>query len=291
MLDSQFLSLARKALLLMPVVAILACSSGNPAAIPQNVTGNWQFGVELPLTTCPALPSTPVKGVFGALLSSNGTVTGTLHAIPLLFPNCVDINTDLTATGTVDALGNLSITAPLSGGTATISANVIPVTTTRASGDPGTLDFLAGTYQVVGGPCAQSPVALDVFKVANITGTYTGTFTQFFPPTGTIPNASITAILIQSATPNSDGEYPLSGTITATGGCNTTITFTQGIVAGGSAQSYPGLQTGLQFPPPPPFTNFQGHVFLGSQAQALIGSIQQPNGCPGNPFTGVLTRS
>ena len=212
----------------------------NPVPTPANVTGNWEFEVKLPAqpTSGPfVFPTNPVEDIFGSLSSSGKSVTALLHATPLAIPNCVEMDTALPFTGTTDSSGDLSLTAPLAGGIATISANVVtPPTITLPDGTVRNEPFFAGTYQVVGGSCAQPSIALTILSVPNITGTFTGTaMPNFTSAPG--PNSTITATFVQASVPDANGKYPLSGTITSTGGCNATYAFNSGAVSGGMAQS------------------------------------------------------
>jgi hypothetical protein len=260
-----------------------------PVVILPNVTGNWELSVQLPQTTPPAFPTNPVEVIFGSLASSGSTVTGTLHAEPLSLPNCVAASTDIAVTGTIDASNNLNLTAPLSGGTATIAVSLTPVTTTTPSGVTITQPLLAGTYQVVGGACAQPSIALNAFQVPNVTGTYSGTLMQLFVnSTDTAPTVSVTATLAESTTPNSDGEYALSGTVTATGACNTTITFTQGMVVGESLQSYPGFRTTILTPLPP---SFQGSALPPSSTPTILGTLINLPDCSNFSYSGLLKKN
>ncbi|HEY0794569.1 MAG TPA: hypothetical protein VGD64_02200, partial [Acidisarcina sp.] len=190
------------------------------------------------------------------------------------FPPCVLPTTDLTATGKVDTAGNVTLTVPLAGGVATMAFNAVSTL--------GPLD--TGTYQVVGGACAQASVGLSAINVPNVTGTYKGTLTQILPvPSGTAPTDSVTAVLVQASTPNSDGQFPLSGTITATGACPATLTITQGVVAGIQVQSYPSPP--LLFPVGASFTGVTSPSVL---SRSITGTLLQPSGCPGFAYSGPL---
>ena len=78
--------------------------------------------------------------------------------------------------------------------------------------------------------------AIEIAQFAAATGTYTGVLnvldtTTNLPVPGTATN--VTVILDQSTTPNADGEFPLTGTITATGACAGTFPIANEVVAGG----------------------------------------------------------
>jgi hypothetical protein len=204
------------------------------------------------------------------------------------------MDTDLPFTGTTDSSGDLALTAPLAGGVATISANVVtPATITLPDGTVRNEPFFSGTYQIAGGTCAQPSIALTILPVPNITGTFAGT-TQPIPPTaGT--SSTITATFVQASAPDAHGKYALSGTVTSTGGCNATYTFTSGAVSGEIAESAYILSNTFStssssnspYPPAP--------VFFGYVAPASPGTNIFPTfffaGCTPSLWSGVLNQT
>jgi hypothetical protein len=266
----------------LPLICLFGCAGTSPtppATVYPDVTGNWQFQIETPVTTPPTLPTNPIANLFGSLSSSGGKVTGILNARTFIIGGsggCVALNADLAATGTIDQAGNLTLTAPISGGIATIS---VAAATTAG--------FLNGTYQVVGGPCAQPSIGLSAYEVPNVTGTYTGTFSQvvLVPGGSTVGSVSLTATLVQATAPNADGQYPLSGTITATGGCSDTISFNQGVVFGAGFQNFPNLGT---FPLSGTF--FLGNIPPDTGHISMLTTFEDVSSCGSATFNGVLTR-
>ena len=260
--------------LLIPFAALLGCgvSSTSPTTSSPylNLTGNWQFQVQIVQGVPSGGFSTPVEDFSGSLASSAGSVTGILHAKPLAFPNCVAETTDLPVSGSLDIAGNLTITFPMAGGVGTISFNATP---------PLRLPLFSGTYQAIGGTCAQAAGSLTAFEVQNVTGSYVGTATQMYPiPSGSAPTSTVTAVLVQSVTANSDGQYPLAGTITSAGACNSTVTFNQGLVYGDTIQSYPGPMF------PMPTGSFTGSAFPSSTQAVFSGDLYQFAGCGTTTF-------
>jgi hypothetical protein len=81
---------------------------------------------------------------------------------------------------------------------------------------------------------------MTISQFASATGTYIGTLTVIDMTGNPVPGDTITAtaVLTQSATPNNIGEFPLSGTIAATGACNDRATLIGSIVAGGGLDSF-----------------------------------------------------
>jgi hypothetical protein len=280
----------RRALILIPLASLLGCSTNSlPTPAPTNVTGNWQFEVKIPPP--PVLgpfvfPTNPIEDVFGSLTSSGKSVSAVLHATPLVIPHCVETDTDLPFTGTTDSSGNLSLTAPIAGGVATISANLLtPETITLPDGTVRNEPFFSGTYQVVGGSCAQPSIALTILSVPNITGTFTGTATAG-PPSNPGPNSIITATFVQSSAPDANGKYALSGTITSSGGCNATYSFSSGAVSGDMAQSAYFLTNTFSIPPNPPIPVFFGAIAPATPRASVI-AIFTFGGCASS-YQGVL---
>lgn len=214
--------------LLLPLTALLGCgATPTPPIIASsylNLTGDWVV-LAPPNPATPGVPPTPVADFFGALQSSGGTVTGTLRAISVSQPQCVSFTQDLQTTGTIDANGNLKLTVPMAGGNATITATI---------GTPES--YTAGTWQITGGACAMPSTAIEIAEFAPATGTYTGVLnvldtTTELPVTGTA--TTINLALTQSTTPNSDGDFPISGTVTATGACSGSFAIANEVVGGG----------------------------------------------------------
>jgi hypothetical protein len=196
------------------------------------------------------------------------------------------MDTALPFTGTADSSGNLSLTATIAGGVATISANLLTLETiTLPDGTVRNEPFFSGTYQVAGGSCAQPSIALTIFPVSNITGTFTGTATAG-PLNNPSPSSTITATFVQASTPDANGKYPLSGTITSTGGCNATYTFSSGAVSGDMAQSAYFLTNTFSIPPNPPIPVFLGSIAPATPRTSILGTFTF-NGCASS-YTGAL---
>ncbi len=115
-------------LLALPLLTLIGCGSAPTpyAPTPQylNLNGNWE-AIGLPSLSGPLLTA-PIADFTGALQSTNGTVTGTLRAFDasnFLNP-CVALTQDLAATGTISTSGNLVLSIPISGGTATLTVTL-----------------------------------------------------------------------------------------------------------------------------------------------------------------------
>jgi hypothetical protein len=245
---------------MIPLAALLGCgvspTPSAPSSSALNLTGDWVV-LAVPNPVTPLTLPTPIGDFMGALQSSGGTVTGTFRSISTTFPQCVSFTQDLPVSGTIDANNKVTLSVPIAGGTATITAIITTPQT-----------YTNGTWQIVGGACAMPSTSISIAEFAPATGTYTGTLnvidlTTNLPVPGTA--TPVTASLLQATTPNADGQFPLSGTITATGACAGTFPITNEVVSGG-----------LFMPVP-----------LGSLTFNLIGGILPS----GTPLVGGFTTS
>jgi hypothetical protein len=271
---------ALHALAIALVAAVLVGCGASPAPTSEtstsSVTGNWQFQVEVPLSSSPPT-NLPIESLFGSLAFSGNKATGILNGQVsglLELGSCLSANADLQFSGTMDASGNLTLTAPVAGGVATIAVNTL---TPKFPGQNGTL-------QVVGGSCAESSTTILGFEVPSVTGTYTGTLTgELISPDGpSLPPTAVTASFVQSATPNADGEYALTGTITASGNCSGTFSFSQGLVYGAQFQNVP-----LTFPSPTPALLVFGNALTPGSSIVLE---FEATPCGSLIYNGLLTR-
>jgi hypothetical protein len=261
LLRSRVLMLAtrvRRIALLMPVAAMVACGSGS--APPNSVTGtylslngNWEA---IGTSGIPPALTTPIAAFMGALQSSGGVVTGTLRAFDasnFLNP-CVPYTQGLAATGTLSSSGNLVLTVPISGGTATITATF----------GSNLQTFTQGTWQISGGACAMPSTSMAINQFAPVTGTYVGTLTSSLgSPT---VSSTITAVLTQSSTPNAEGQFPLTGTVTSSGVCNGTRPLVAEVVSGN------GIFTSGSYVVPG--TSVEGSILpTATSIQAVVGIV------------------
>jgi hypothetical protein len=189
----------------------------SPSAITADLSGGWFISVDytLPNATFQYIYP-PVQGFGGLLQFANGTVSGILAPYVSL-SSCGTVSSPTAVTGTIDANNNLTLTLPVGGGTATITA-------TLGTNPQALVD---GSFKVVGGFCSMSATPMTMAQYAPVTGTYTGTFSvpnsDGVPTSGT--TITLTAVLTQSTTANSGGAYPVTGTFTVTGACTDSGTF------------------------------------------------------------------
>ena len=246
--------------------SLLGCGGVPPTPAPvfPNITGNWQFEVGSPGSGNTILIGSPIATLSGSLSSTGGKVTGILTALSISVTPCIGSNTDIQVSGTIDSAGNLNLTAPIAGGVATLTAVV------QNPALPG----FNGTYQVVGGPCAQASSGLLSVEVPNISGTYAGTLKQ--PTAQGTGSLTVKAMLVESTAPNADGKYPLTGSVTYSGDCTGTFSFNNGLVSGVNVQSGPGLG------------EFSGSVSILA-TQPFFVELFGPTGCAGLAYSGNLT--
>jgi hypothetical protein len=247
--------------------ALVGCGGGSTPSTPSpylNLNGNWE-AIGISANPSQSLLATPIAAFMGALHSSSGNVTGTLRALDTNFLSpCVPYTQDLAANGTLSAAGNLVLTVPISSGTATLTAALTSNLQT----------YTTGSWTIVGGPCAMPSTSMAITQYAPVTGTYTGTLTNF----GTTNNSTtITASLTQTSTPNADGQFPLAGTVSATGACTGSFPLTTEYVSGngiftesGNFQSPLALLSG---PILPPATSIQTSLSLTGSSTCTVGQL------------------
>jgi hypothetical protein len=197
----------------------------TPSPTTGTLSGNW--GINSVSLGFNRTDNLVFYGFGGALQFSNGSVAGNLAPIWGGTGSTVGVACELgnngaspAFTGILDASNNLTLTGQIAGGTATITAVL--------SGNPQTL--AAGSYQVVGGPCAMTATPMTIAQYAPITGTYKGTLYEGWGAYGTLPSNSVTVteVLAQSTTANANSQFPITGTVSIVGGpCAGTLSFTR----------------------------------------------------------------
>ena len=205
-------------------------STGSSA--PNSYTaasGNWQFSSTSGVAA-------RLSSLGGSLAFSGSAVTGILHPLSTSSSQCLPTSTALAVSGSVDTAGRLSLSAPLAGGTLTLSGTLAE--------DRKSLS--AAAYTVAGGACAfpasqsssqsavfakdaGSPVTAQQYQP--VSGTYAGTLT-----TADGEHFNLTSTLTQTSQPDADGIYHVSGTASSPG--NTcvpaSLPATASAIAGGS---------------------------------------------------------
>jgi hypothetical protein len=157
-----------------------------------HVIGNWQFSSSS--ANAAALP-----GLAGSLTVDGSQVSGILH--PLASPyDCVTYKTSFPVTGSIDSLGNLSLTSNgFSGGNLTLTG--------RLSDSQNTLTN--ASYSVTKGVCALLSSHATGTQFNPIAGTYSGTIHS-----DTGKSLAVSTLLTQSTLSDNNGTYHLQGNST-----------------------------------------------------------------------------
>jgi hypothetical protein len=172
---------------------ICGCGSGSNQVGPllTLTSGNWQ--VNMVSTT-----NLGAVGSGGTSLSQSGTsVSGIMH---LLSPPCFKPVSDINVNATVNG-PTLQLTA------STATGQTISVTAT------GSATALTGTYTMSGTACPQDQGTFAAILVPSASGNWHGTLTS----NAGGPVTQVTASLTQSG-PDAHGFFPVSGTVTFSGG-------------------------------------------------------------------------
>ena len=211
------------------IAGLLAGCATTSSAVPSTATisaqnyaelaGNWQIT---------SAGNTSLSSLGGSLTVSGSTVTGMLHP---LAGACVTgaAAAPFAVSGVIDSTGLLSLSST------NFAGGVFHLTGTVAA-NQHTLQSPA--YTVVGGSCSTVAAALaslkpqDTITIAQqyqpISGTYTGNFSD---PDGVV--MAVSANLQQSASPDANGYYHLSGTATfANNPCLNTPVVTDSVING-----------------------------------------------------------
>jgi len=264
------------------------CATGilpSPSATANSYTalsGNWQFSSS-------AAAAARLSSLGGSLSASNlasggATITGILH--PLNVANqCLGANSSLAVTGSIDAASHLTLTAPVSGGTLTLSGTVAPdrkslsaPTYTISGGACASPADAAVTAQTVGPRDGASPVTAQQYQP--VSGTYSGTLT-----TGEGQTFPLTSTLSQTSQPDANGVYHVQGTASSPGNTcvPTSLSATASTIDGGSiSTTYTDSVTG---------TSITGTGATSPDAATITISnwtINSP--CGQDTGTGTLTR-
>jgi hypothetical protein len=198
--------------LFFPVACLLGCAPGtsapsSPSPTIPALTGYWQF------TTSESTPPGAVI-LSGALQAQGSQVTGIFGPGLACSPPINNL------TGTFDSsTDNLTLAGFFAQAQLSLAA----------SGSAGSGTAGGGGYlcQVVwAGPVTATKVATTAST--SLTGIFAGAITPAIPVSGSpLTTANTSLALSQSAAPNSSGQYPLTGTLTFTGGsCSSTTSLT-----------------------------------------------------------------
>lgn len=177
-------------------------SSGNLLGNASDLTGNWQ--IETSASATSAFPQGVV--LMGGLESSGNQVSGTFRFTNLAQPDACGSNQVVLLSGAVGPNNDLTLSS------ATLPNNTkIKVSLKLGNAQPYSG---LGTVEVDGASCAVASASAIGSQVATTTGKFAGALspgTSGAPASGTSGTATVT--LTQAATPGSDGQFALTGTL------------------------------------------------------------------------------
>jgi len=210
---------------LLPLVCLAGCTtSTTPAtqttASSTSITGNWQIQSGTAITSPPTAPY-----LVGALEGSYSALTGTF--------SWAEGSSSSPAVESYSGTYNASTSSLTLNSTAALPANQI-TTTLSVPAIPTNLS--TGTLKDACGLCSNGFLASVVaVQVAPLNGTYTGTLsgTLYTDYQTTNISGTVSLVLTQSTTPNSSGQFPLTGTVTFPS------------VSGAGTATLPGLVSGI----------------------------------------------
>ncbi len=207
-------------------LTLAGCASSHPTSgttpTPPDLTGNWQIQSNVISNTVPP------AGVLllGALQSTENQVAGTFRFTNLAQPTACGLDQVVTVTGSVDSKNNLTLaSSSMPNGT---TVKVLLVISSSQQPYAGT-----GSIEVDGSTCTFPSTGAIGQQTQNIAGTFTGTLTPgTLVSPGTGPSATASLTIAQSANPQSDGQFPATGSFNYTiGSCSGNVSLS-GTVSG-----------------------------------------------------------
>jgi hypothetical protein len=189
-------------LLLLPLATLLGCTLPYT---PSPLSGNWQIQAGTAITSPPTPPY-----LVGALGGANSALTGTFNMQQGGSGVTPQV---LSFTGTYNpATANLVLGDPTPPQAIGIGVMLsVPANPTDLA--TGSMDFQCIVCALI-----TPPIPAVGAEIAPLNGTYTGTLsgtlTTISPATSTPITGTASLMLTQSATPNSSGQFPITGTVT-----------------------------------------------------------------------------
>jgi len=171
----------------------------------------------------------PTAGLLlvGSLTSQGANVSGTFRLANLALPNScgTPLQQVVTVTGSIDSSRNLTLTSAAFSGSILKMQLAVPPTLSPVGAGP-TLTALSGTIAITGGACTFASSTAFGVEIVSLTGTYSGTLTATFPGTQPIASGIASLALTQATTPQADGQFPVTGTLSfATSACTSSTSF------------------------------------------------------------------
>ena len=251
-------------LLLFPLSAILACSSGptTPTGGSGNapVTGNYLFTIS---------PAASGATTFTGSLSVSGTSVSGVFQYFNPGTLCAPGSPDIPFTGVISNSVMTLTSGSFSGSVATLTIQ-LPLTTTTA----GTI-VASGTAVIAGGTCALASSPTVAAYVPSFTGTFGGTLAG--PVTGTV------SLGLTQSTANADGKFPINASVTFTAPtCSFSLSGITGLASGyniqlGAGSSAPNNQISM---------NVATSTTPGTLSLTVLSGLPCANGS----YTGSITR-
>ena len=263
-------------LLLMPLAGCATSPSNtSTTTVTPGLSGNWQ------IQTGPTLNTSALVLLTGSLQTQGRVATGIFETYPLC--GALPLPSVVNYTGTFDANRNLTLTA-----------TPTPIVSVQLAVPADPTTFSSGTIQATGQICnvALSTTAIGV-EIPPVSGTFSGAVTAASAPPlppPLITAGSVSLTLAQSTTPNTSGQFPLTGTIAFTGGSCTTASLPVTGTISGVGFNLTESTNPLTFPT----VMVQGTTLLsGSSLQAAVVSFSNApcaTGALTGVYSGTLTR-
>jgi hypothetical protein len=207
---------------LFAAVALVACGGGgnnfggggarNPVQKYTDISGNWGMAT----SSSAASQQDYIAGTINS--DSQGHISGIVHVMD---PNdlfgtsgCYNALTDVSVSGTINSSNSITTTS------ASVDSQIFTASLTATS-DGGTM---SGSYSITGGCAGGDRGQVGAVRFPNMSGTWHGTVTSSVDNT---TNTSIAGTLTETQSPNADGIYPVSGTVTLNSRCFTSATLIQ----------------------------------------------------------------
>jgi hypothetical protein len=186
-----------------------ASNSGSTAPTTPSLTGNWFFTTLYPGNVVPQ------NIIYSGALAQQGNAV-----IAILHNSCFSAQ-DIDFSGSEDTSGNLTLTST------NLASNIVTIKgAVTATG--GVIQASNYAFTVTGSaPCAPLTASLSGSQIPSFSGNFAGNLTSTQSATASF------AIALTQGSANTDGEFPLTGTVTVTSSA-CSVTFPLNILFAGS---------------------------------------------------------
>ncbi len=217
---------------LMPLSGCAVGSFVSSFLFTPDLSGNWEVASQTGATT--GTPPTAGLLLVGSLTSQGSNVSGIFRLANLSLPNTcgIPLQQVVTVSGSIDFSRNLTLkSVPFGGSTLSMQFVVPPALTVVGSG--ASLTGLTGTIAITGGTCTFASSTAFGAEIVPVTGIFAGPLTANpYLTTPPIAAGTATLALTQAAIPQSDGQFPVTGTLSFSGGGCASSTPLTGTVSG-----------------------------------------------------------